>query len=83
MVIHFTGKMFILRHAKIDEIIDLGTIAYAEAWEFQQKLFDKAIAQKNKGINNSNADSLRTSSRNNAGETRKFQQFAFTYGESS
>jgi len=31
---------------KINEIIDLGTIAYAEAWEYQQKLFDKAIAQK-------------------------------------
>jgi hypothetical protein len=31
---------------KIDEIIDLGTIAYAEAWEYQQKFFDKAIAQK-------------------------------------
>ncbi|MCW1734807.1 lipoyl(octanoyl) transferase LipB [Anaerorudis cellulosivorans] len=35
---------------KIDEIIDLGTIAYAEAWEYQQKLFDKAIAQKQLGV---------------------------------
>ncbi|MFA7227378.1 MAG: lipoate--protein ligase, partial [Dysgonamonadaceae bacterium] len=31
---------------KINEIIDLGTIAYADAWKFQQKLFDKTIAQK-------------------------------------
>ncbi len=35
---------------KIDEIIDLGTIAYAAAWEYQQKLFDKAIAQKQLGV---------------------------------
>ncbi len=35
---------------KIDEIIDLDTIAYAEAWEYQQKLFDKAIAQKQLGV---------------------------------
>lgn len=34
---------------KIDEIIDLGTIAYAEAWKYQQKLFEKAIAQKKIG----------------------------------
>jgi len=35
---------------KIDEIIDLDTIAYAEAWEYQQKLFNKAIAQKQLGV---------------------------------
>jgi len=34
---------------KIDKIIDLGTIAYAEAWKYQQKLFDEAIAQKKIG----------------------------------
>jgi lipoyl(octanoyl) transferase len=31
---------------KIDRIIDLGTIPYKEAWEYQQKLFTKAIEQK-------------------------------------
>lgn len=43
----FYGKnVYFCVMQKINEIIDLGTIAYAEAWEFQQKLFDKAIAQK-------------------------------------
>jgi len=33
---------------KIDRIIDLSTIPYKEAWEYQQKLFSKAIEQKMK-----------------------------------
>lgn len=31
---------------QIDEIIDLGTISYKAAWEYQQKLFDETIVKK-------------------------------------